>query len=147
MNTKNSIIPRLPRSLVKVLVLGRILDKRERKSVLQTLQLFFIYIYIIYKKTFVFSFFRDLVFPSYSFSQFYVFFNPFCLKPTFSGGVFFSLILILKGEFIRTSRVDPLGLNGFLHLGLLFGFSPVQIVVIIPRRVDLTQRSPYGLPI
>ena len=30
--------------------------------------------------------------------------------------------LFPKGEFLRTHRVGPLGLNGFLHLGLLFGF-------------------------
>ena len=30
--------------------------------------------------------------------------------------------LFPKGEFLRTHRVDPPGLNGFLHLGLLFGF-------------------------
>ena len=30
--------------------------------------------------------------------------------------------LIPKGEFLRTHRVGPLGLSGFLHLGLLFGF-------------------------
>ena len=32
------------------------------------------------------------------------------------------MYLFPKGEFLRTHRVGPLGLNGFLHLGLLFGF-------------------------
>ena len=30
--------------------------------------------------------------------------------------------LFPKGEFLRTHCVGPIGLNGFLHLGLLFGF-------------------------
>ena len=32
------------------------------------------------------------------------------------------LMLFSKGDFLRTHRVGPLGLNGFHHLGLLFGF-------------------------
>ena len=31
-------------------------------------------------------------------------------------------MLFPKGEFLRTHCVGPIGLNGFLHLGLLFGF-------------------------
>ena len=35
--------------------------------------------------------------------------------------------LFPKGEFLRTHRVGPLGLNGFLHLGLLFEiFQPYE---------------------
>ena len=36
-------------------------------------------------------------------------------------------LLFPKGEFLRTHRVGPLGLNGFLHLGLLYGiFHPYE---------------------
>ena len=35
--------------------------------------------------------------------------------------------LFPKGEFLRTHRVGPLGLNGFLHLVLFFGiFHPYE---------------------
>ena len=36
--------------------------------------------------------------------------------------------LFPKGEFLRTHRVGPLGLNGFLHLVLFFGiFHPYEL--------------------
>ena len=40
----------------------------------------------------------------------------------FLKAVEFYVCLFPKGEFLRTHRVGPFGLNGFLHLGLLFGF-------------------------